>query len=144
MRKKSEKTQTLNFLSVISCSSNVFGCCFRIHRIGSGLIPLFGAHTKIGAVIFVIFAAGVQLRSLLSFKLESYPFFCLLSQGGHIRCHCFYTCTENLGPPVLFFFLFFFTHCNLYVCFFFLLFFFYLLIYVLLNHKKTPQKNKPT
>ena len=64
---------------------------FYLHRFAFSVRPIFGAHTKMGEVIFVclyIFMAGVQLSSLplhihlLTFKLKSSLYFCLVSQRG--------------------------------------------------------------
>ena len=49
-----------------------------------------------------IFASG----GALTFKSESSPYFCQVSEGGHIRFWWFHTCADYLGPP------FFFTHFN--------------------------------
>ena len=62
MKRKREQIQTLNFLSVFSCCSNVLICWFRLQRFATGVRPLVGAHPKMGPVIFVclyIFMAGI-------------------------------------------------------------------------------------
>ena len=54
------------FFLVFCCNANVLVCWFRLCWV-SDVRPLFGAHPKIRAVIFIslyIFVAGVQLFSL--------------------------------------------------------------------------------
>ena len=90
--RKRKHTQTLNFLSVLSCSSNVLVCSLSHHRFASGVGPLFGAHFKIGAVIFVcLYAVLVSVPACLylvtstdtiTFKPESSPYFHVVAEGG--------------------------------------------------------------
>ena len=53
MRRKREQTQTMNFLSVFSYSSNVFVCWFHLYGFAFGVKPFFRTHPKMGAAIFI-------------------------------------------------------------------------------------------
>ena len=132
MRRKGEQTKTLKFLSVFSCSSNMLVCWFRLHRFVSGVGPLFGAHPKNGAVIFVLLyfiVADVQLASshpaANSLLIPVCP---LLRSGVEERTYLFpvvlhlrrrFRTSEGFSRH--------FSYRSLYVCFFLLFFLFSLL-----------------
>ena len=72
----------------------VLNSWFQLHSSASSVKPLFWALSKMGAVIFVclyIFVACVHYRlyllasmSQLTLKPELSPYFCLMSERGHI------------------------------------------------------------
>ena len=103
MKRKRKQTQTLNFLSVFSCSNvlvRFFASCVR---------PLFGAHHQNGACKFpcpYIFVASSQLTVFTSSRLvvnslktSRLPPVCLVLAGGTAVSTGF-TPAQILGHPV--------------------------------------------
>ena len=113
MKWKREKTQTLNFLSLLSCCSNVLSHCFGLHTFVSGVRTLYGAHSNMGAanlvylhIVLASFHSCLYLfvsASWETFKTESSLTSTLVVEGGTYSLPLVLYCVQDLGS--LFFFL---------------------------------------
>ena len=73
MKRERKQTQTSNFLA-FPYFSNILVLWIHLYCCMSGVRPLFGTHSKMGAAIFIciyIFMAGVQLLSLPRYISQS-------------------------------------------------------------------------
>ena len=105
--RKREQTQFLNFFSSFCCRSNVIAYLFLLHSCTCSVRRLFGAHPKMEAATFdylhiVLYCVHshfylVTSPNQLTFKPESSPCFCLVSERGYIRFQWFHTCTKRGG-----------------------------------------------
>ena len=82
MRRKSKQTQTLNFLSVFSCSSNMLIHLFHLHWFASGVRPLFEAHPKMGTATFVYL-------HIVLVSVHSRPYLCHVPEPTNFKTQFF-------------------------------------------------------
>ena len=81
---KRERADTsLEFSLIFCCSSNILVCWFCLHSCESGIRPLFGADSKMGATTLSHFQLTVFISPANQFSnLKSSPYFHQVSEGG--------------------------------------------------------------